>query len=383
MKHTKTLHLALLIAISLLTVHCSKIRLILGQESIQESKVVVIFANGDVNILRANEKFKPKVGTILDSKDIIMTESGSLDIQNKSGDLIRVKSYSKLSIASLEDGEGSKTSVDIQWGELIVKTKKMKSNSDFKVLTPTTVAGVRGTIFTVELEKDKIPKVKVYEGSVAVGARFQPVNIEKGSIDDQSYEEMISFLEKNEVILGEMEESNLSPKLQELVILINNRQVLTQDFQKAELAKQMEEMMDKETFPSSPQKQAELDTLVGTETSLVEKALESSKNPESITDSSISEAIAQDQSKNLNAAITSLETKAEKQNLSSEADIQKFYSVLEIVNTSDGNHYSGAIITQVGGTIILHSTEGIKKLNLDDVESVDYKSLQLNTKAKK
>jgi hypothetical protein len=383
MKHTKTLFLALLIAISLLTLQCSKIKQILGQESTQESKVVVIFANGDVNILRANEKFKPKVGTILDSKDIIMTESGSLDIQNKNEDLIRVKSYSKLSIASLEEGESSKTTVDIQWGELVVKTKKLKSNSEFKVLTPTTVAGVRGTIFTVELEKDKIPKVKVFEGSVAVGARFQPINIEKGSIDDQSYEEMISFLEKNEVILGEMEESNLSPKLQELVILINNRQLVNQDIQKTELTKQMEDMMDKETFLSSPQKQAEIDTLVGTESALVDKALESSKNPESVNDSSISEAIAQDHKKNLGVAVTNLEANAEKQNLKSEADIQKFYSVLEIVNTSDGNHYSGAIITQVGGTIILHSTEGIKKLNLDEVESVDYKSLQLNTKAKK
>ena len=352
-------------------------------ESVQESNVVVIFVNGDVNIQRNDKKFKPKVGTVLDSKDIILTESGSLDIQNKSGDLIRVKSFSKLSISSFEVGESSKTAVDIQWGELIVKTKKLKSTSDFKVLTPTTVAGVRGTVFTVELQKDKVPTVKVFEGSGAIGARFQPINIEKGSVDEESYDQMVSFLEKNEIILGEMEESNLSPKLQEFVLLINNRQAVTEDFQNSDISEEMTGMMEKEIFPSTPQKQAELDTLVGTEESLIEQAIEKTDNSESTIDPTIAESIEKDQTKKLDTVITNLEENANKQNLKTEADIQKFYSVLEIVNTNDGNHYSGAIITQVSQTIILHSTEGVKMLDLKDVESVDYKTFKMKTKSTK
>jgi hypothetical protein len=383
MHHLKrTLFLAAVVLI-LINLQCSKIKQMIGMESVQESKVVVIFVNGDVKIQRNDKKFKPKVGTVLDSKDIILTESGSLDIQNKSGDLIRVKSFSKLSISSFEVGESSKTAVDIQWGELIVKTKKLKSTSDFKVLTPTTVAGVRGTVFTVELQKDKVPTVKVFEGSVAIGARFQPINIEKGSVDEESYDQMVSFLEKNEIILGEMEESNLSPKLQELVLLINNRQVVTEDFQNSDILEEMTGMMEKEIFPNTPQKQAELDTLVGTEESLIEQAIEKTDNSESTIDPTIAESIEKDQTKKLDTVITNLEENANKQNLKTEADIQKFYSVLEIVNTNDGNHYSGAIITQVSQTIILHSTEGVKMLDLKDVESVDYKTFKMKTKSTK
>jgi hypothetical protein len=381
---------------------CKSIASFFSGEEIQ-SGIVVTFKNGEVTIERQGSSFQPTQGSILVAGDIIQTGSGSLDLQTPKGDIIRIKSYSKFIINEIIDGDKSSTKGQIQWGELVVKTKKLKSQDEFQILTPTTVAGVRGTTFSIELEKGKVPKIRVFEGAVAVSMRMEENGVEALSeVQDESMQKLIENLKDKEIILEASEESEINPTVHEIFHLINFKQ-------KGSLAKESGETtgsplnlaalsgspdsgLEKQKFQITPQKSAELDTMVETDPSLVAAALEAQKtnsvagvdsNAPSAVSSDLTEKIVADHGKKLESAVANIEKSANSKQLDSEEEIQNYYSILEVVNLSSGEKMSGAIITQIGDTILLHSTKGTTRLNLSDIEYVEYKSFEIKTKSKK
>lgn len=58
--------------------------------------------------------------------------------------------------------------------------KALSADSKFEIDTPTATAGVRGTMFAVEVKPDGATDVLVYEGNVAVQAGSQPLGVGEG-----------------------------------------------------------------------------------------------------------------------------------------------------------------------------------------------------------
>ena len=102
-----------------------------------------------------------KVGMILNEGDVVRTKEGSraiLDLKGITGEeaTVEVEENSLLMLAELikdEEKKTQKTLLDLAVGKILIKAKEMRSKeSDFEVKTPTSIVGIRGTSFGVEVE---------------------------------------------------------------------------------------------------------------------------------------------------------------------------------------------------------------------------------------
>lgn len=102
-----------------------------------------------------------KIGMVLNEGDIVRTKEGSRAIMSLKGiageeATVEVEENSLLMLAELikdEEKKTQKTLLDLAVGKILIKAKEMRSEeSDFEVKTPTSVVGIRGTAFGVEVE---------------------------------------------------------------------------------------------------------------------------------------------------------------------------------------------------------------------------------------
>ncbi|GBF39849.1 FecR family protein [Leptospira johnsonii] len=339
--------------------------------------LVVIFLTGKVDVQRNGKLIPLSLGSVLQKDDTIKTNSGTLDLQTSLGHVIRLKSYTNLSIDSLH-GEGSEeTSLAVKTGLLLVKTNKLSQKEQFKISTPTAIAGVRGTAFSFEVVQGTLPKIKVYEGMVAMTLKA-PVSQEIPAdkiAENPNYQKFQKLLEENEIVISEEEEAEVKPEFDQLAQTILNR------LDDASIAQSIEKFrndlvrtVQKGKFERDPRESADLETLVKVNEDLVSGSLDNKY---------LAKEIEKDQSEKLNIAFDKLESEASAQKLASEEEIQKYYSVLESVHKLDKTVLHGAVVAQVGNTMLVHSTKGIYRLDVSEVEYIQYKNFDVITKKKK
>ncbi len=118
-----------------------------------------------------------KKGSSVFAGDKIKTIGASkLEIKLGDGSVVRLgpKSEAVIKEASFVEG-GRKVSVGLSLGKAWTKvTKAFGADSKYEITTDNAVAGVRGTTFRVNANKDKSTVVRVYNGAVAV-AGIRPV----------------------------------------------------------------------------------------------------------------------------------------------------------------------------------------------------------------
>ena len=104
---------------------------------------------------------KAQIGQRVKMGALIKTEAGTVDVQLRSGGSLRVKEFSAMSADEDENG----TSLDR--GTALFAINRRSSDEQFNVRTPTAVAGVRGTRFSV-MSVENGTEVVVLEGVVDV-----------------------------------------------------------------------------------------------------------------------------------------------------------------------------------------------------------------------
>jgi len=124
----------------------------------------IVDLKGKAHVKLANEKnWQPvKVGTVLHEGDTIKTAKGSWALLNLDGGktaTIEVKESTQLLLSELKkDGSNDvkNTLLDLEVGKILIKVQKLrKEGSKFEVKTPTSIVGVRGTVFAIEVENLK------------------------------------------------------------------------------------------------------------------------------------------------------------------------------------------------------------------------------------
>ncbi|MCW7494591.1 FecR domain-containing protein [Leptospira sp. 2 VSF19] len=138
------------------------------EKSGQESNVVVAFVKGDVVVIRESGQVKPNLGDVLTSKDTIVTgQNGSVEILVGEDGVLKLNKNTSLSVSqAFAANDGSReTEVNMQYGKLVTVLRKERKTESFSVVTPTSIAGVRGTIFLTNVEN---PSAK--GGNVACGS---------------------------------------------------------------------------------------------------------------------------------------------------------------------------------------------------------------------
>ena len=129
-------------------------------EDAGQAKVVGI--KGDVKFLKAGayDWAVLQQGMILSEGDAIKTgEDGEAKLEligtKKTAD-VTVRKSSEFQIKTLRQDKGSSTDstlLDIEVGSVLVKAEKLIGESRFEVKTPTSIVGIRGTTFEVNVSK--------------------------------------------------------------------------------------------------------------------------------------------------------------------------------------------------------------------------------------
>lgn len=370
----------LVLVVGFFSFHCKFFSQLTKSSPDDTAGAVVTFVHGSVTLVAQGREISPQIGDIVRPGDKITTKFGTVDIQTYAGEVIRIKDNSSVNFPSLSGESNEETKIAVLVGNLLVKSPKLKSSQSLTVQSPTMVAGVRGTVFSFELAKDGIPQVKVYEGSVAVQYQTTDLAQAKGEgINEESFQKLVKTLESTEVILEPGEELKVSPKLHELVYLIQTRKSvkdLSEEEWKGFLETQ--DSVSKSPFTISPQAKAEAETLVQVGDENIQKNL-SSTEPLGETSR---EALEKEHESKQKEAFQKIAENAKKMGLDEESEIQSHYSILEQIHKSNGEVLSGAVVAQMGETLIVHTTKGVYQLAMGEVEYVEYKNFKVQTKKK-
>lgn len=117
----------------------------------ESTKARIIFIKGSVLL---NGK-KAKKGDELKLKDKLETKDKSLCIfKVGSKNIFKIKDNARL-IYNITGEKGSHIKLEKGYMGGIVKYKKILAKDEFKINTPTLIAGVRGTSFAINVESDK------------------------------------------------------------------------------------------------------------------------------------------------------------------------------------------------------------------------------------
>ena len=147
-----------------------------------EEYAMVVFMIGDVK----KNSVDVQIGDIIKENDTIITADNSFCDIKIGESIIRVKSLSNVKISTLfKNGDVENTTLGLDSGKMLCKPKKLLKDENFFVKTPTAVAGVRGTQFTVETDKALTTRIKVFTGEVKVAKRVKQL--------ESSMEKVLSY----------------------------------------------------------------------------------------------------------------------------------------------------------------------------------------------
>lgn len=133
----------------------------------KEEIASVNFYVGNVKVQRSGDTvwFYAKVATPLYEGDLIdVGGSSKLELIFADESLIRLGENTKFRMEAGQD----KRAIKLMMGKTWSKVKKLKQKSQLEVRTPTAVAGVRGTTFRVDVDREENTDVGVYNGEVSV-----------------------------------------------------------------------------------------------------------------------------------------------------------------------------------------------------------------------
>ncbi|MDH5721317.1 MAG: FecR domain-containing protein [Spirochaetia bacterium] len=275
-----------------------------------------------------------KVGNIVGEADTIVTnEKSGAVIQFENSGLITLKSKTKLDVGKLIKGEDGLSIIELTQESGSTFSKIAPNRGKYSIKTPTAVAGVRGTSFSVEVHEDKKTDIKLLKGKVAVSKTSM-----KAVVQEEASQEII--LEEGEKIAAtakgiEKKESLVDEEKKELSSLNKIAMVSVIKLKDTnEIGKATEQNITQEV-----------------ENQILGEAYQESKKP-------IEPEV---EKKNLNIRKITLD------------DLRKEFKKLSVINTKSGKKYIGGF-KQVGGEMHIKTVDGTVKVPVGDIKKVsEYK----------
>ena len=140
-----------------------------GKDTAPETALIT-FITGDV--LKNNAE--AVIGDRIKENDVITTSADSFCDVKIGQSVFRIKAKSNVTVSTmLVNSERESITLLLEYGMLLCKPKKMINADYFFVKTPTAVAAVHGTLFSVESDSMLSTRIKVFSGEVKVIVRVK------------------------------------------------------------------------------------------------------------------------------------------------------------------------------------------------------------------
>lgn len=353
--------------------------------------MVIVFAQGDAKIIHGGQEVPAAVGLVVTENDQIKTMDGSIDLQTKSGSAVRIRPFTTITVARLSAGEGE-TRLGLEHGGLLANVKKESNSESFNVVTPTAIAGVRGTTFSMEVDNGEQPVVRVLDGSVALAPHIPAMeNMTQEQIQANPALTQLAEVQRQEVVLQEHQEGTLNPAVEEHVIQANRvlaemtpapaaapgqqptaspvpAQVQEQLNHIAQEARSAPAVRAQETEITA-REMAEKDTLVTVSPETVQRVIsgQGGGNAQAAV-----EDMRKEQESRQNQVLQRIQEQASQVELRTEQEIRQHYNSLETIVMKNGERVSGAVIAQTGDQLVVHTAAGVVRLRKADVASQEF-----------
>jgi len=131
-----------------------------SQDKVRQARILELKGRAQAKLHDSDKWVKAKVGMVLNQGDILQLDKDSWALVNVNGSgetaLLELQENTKIAFSTLLKNKKDKsenTMLDLSIGRILIKAKKLNSKkSKFEVKTPTSIVGVRGTTFEVEVE---------------------------------------------------------------------------------------------------------------------------------------------------------------------------------------------------------------------------------------
>lgn len=345
---------------------------------------LVVFSVGDSRIIHADlTEEKAVLGSAFKTGDKILTGAKSkVDIQIGKSSAVRLGANTALEFTQLANSVNGNldSKLSITTGKIFANISKENKNDSFTISTPTLVAGVRGTSFLIDIKKDEFAMIKVVDGSVAVSPRipsFEKIpleELEKNAGLKKIYQSLLG----SEVVLE---------KEQQIELLADDQLLLSEKFDTRSIKEIIQRLTDitaEKPVPADFTKteQQELKTIVFVDPKVANEMI---RLNEELSSGRIDEAKAEELEKKRNTLENQVTSKqevekvkfnesivVEPKRLQSNRDIVKYYERIEKIILVNGRTEIGAIINQEDSIMIVHTENGIIRINTNEIVEVVY-----------
>lgn len=144
---------------------------------VERGAAKVSFLEGSAHALYPGQKahIKLKINDQLKTGcEVITSEKTRLELILPDNSIVRFADSTRFTLLRVDAGEADKqrdVKIFVTMGKIWSNVRKtLAGKGGFDILCYNAVAGVRGTVYRVNVEADKSALVKVYDGEVAVGA---------------------------------------------------------------------------------------------------------------------------------------------------------------------------------------------------------------------
>ena len=143
-------------------------------QTVASGSAVITDLKGEISV-RSPEGglIQPQKGNVVPAGSSIEVGKGSILLNLFDGSQVLVKSHTRLQLKAPESSGGN--FLQLLLGNIVAKVqKRLGAEPSFRMGTPTAVITVRGTRFSVEVDKKQKTYVDVYEGLVEVTSLAAP-----------------------------------------------------------------------------------------------------------------------------------------------------------------------------------------------------------------
>lgn len=341
-----------------------------------QAKILIIFAGEGAVVQRGPGEIPATLGLILNEADTVRTSHTAVDLQTSSGSTIRVRPFSEMRIRGLLEQHG--VDLHLQSGALTAKVRRASQSEEFTVRTPTAIAAVRGTTFTVEENPETGAQVTVIDGKVALAPRVAAAEtVSEDSPNAEAIEQLAQAVAVQERVIEAGQAGSLNPQTVEAIQQVNQA---VEEQQAAEAPAPIpQEVINQVAQASSQQdavrvqpaeitlrERAEQESLVSVSAETFEAAAETNDK------AAAAEQIQRNYNEERDQALNRIEAEARNSQANSEAEIRQLYRIIEVVTLKDGAKMTGAVMTQIGDVIVVHSAAGVRRVPTSNIQYIDF-----------